>query len=322
MRSSKVSTKYFPFAPGIPYQIKNGRYVLPRMDSDYWFKATKAEEIVVSAYGGFFESLFSLSIFELLNKLLPGKKLYWSGNKVFNQLVYLNGLGTVRTFIEPDKLIKYPVPIFFDRDGRSYFNCLNNYINVNTYSGEYKYKDNKPLVQQLFRNAMVDWSLQYLPELRNLKEPTELKDWSTAHHFKSSKPFILFVDSDEKSQHRTFCLDWCPQEVRSFSAMLRPTSLSFVVLTQYPQRYHGLNAYFPPFKLDTIMYLLSKAYSVLSINIDYLLCSMLISNASIISNDKKDEFNLEKNKKYLRVNNTIHSFNKITPLQAFNAVKI
>jgi len=321
MKSSRTNIKYFPFAPGLPYQIKNGKYIIPQMDNNHWFKAVAGEEVVVTAYGGLFESLFSLSIFELINKRLPGKKMYWSGNEEFNQLSYLNGLGQARHFIDQDKLVKYPVPIFFDGDGRSYFNCLNNYIDVNTYYGEFKFKDKKPLTQQLFNNTMVDWSLQYLPQLRNIKEPAELKEWSLSHHFKSSKPFVLFIDSDW-SQHEASCLNWDIKDMRSFSAMLRPTSLSFVVLTKDPQRYPGLKAYMPPFNLDVAMFLTSEASSILSKEIDWLLIAMLISKASVIYDIKNNEFDLEKNKEYLGVSNDINSFNATTTLQAFNAVKI
>jgi len=314
-----INTKYFPFAPGLPYKIKNGRYVIPTMDYSYWQKALDCEEIVVAAYKGLFESLFSLSIFEAINYVFPGKTLYWSGNTEFNQLVYLNGLGSSAYFLNQEQLEQYPVPIFFDAEGRTYFNCLNNYIDVKTYQGEFRYQDRKPAAEQLFRNALVDWSIQYLPKWRHLAEPPDLKEWSIAHHFRANRSFVLFVEG--LSAHEPSGLNWSIADLRSFSAMLRSSLLPFVVLTQRPQKYAGLNVYLPPFELNTALYLISKAHSVLSPDMDWLLAAMLMEK-SVVGNSQKGIFDLEKNKRYLKVDGKICFFKDITPLQAFGAVKI
>ena len=52
------STKYFPFAPGIPWQVKNGRYIRPEVSGAVLRSVLKDKDIVVSAFGGLLESFF------------------------------------------------------------------------------------------------------------------------------------------------------------------------------------------------------------------------------------------------------------------------
>lgn len=322
MKSDKISTRYFPFAPGIPYKIKNGRYVLPQMGGKYLSEVLSHEEIVVSAYCGLFESLFSFSILEMINQLSHNKTLYWCGNYDFSQLTYLNGLAQSKNLISSDKLSKYPVPIFFDASNRTYFNCLVNYINGYTYYGEYKYTDKKSVALQLFRNSMIEWDPRYLPQMRNLIESSEFKEWSAAHHFRAKKPFILLIDGGTGlSQHDDKFLNWGIHEVRSFSSMLRAANISLVILTKYPQRHPGVQAYFPPFKLDNALYLISKASTVLSVEPDWLLSTLLIGSGSIICNVKKGALEIEKNARYLKSKNKIVSLENVDPLKAFEVIK-
>ena len=319
MRLSRVNTQYFPFAPGVPYQVKNGRYVLPELSQEHWQKALSKKEVVITAHAGLFESLLSCSVLEVINKLLPGKTLHWIGEDDFSQIYYLNGLATRSYLIDKEQISQYPVPLFFDADDRVYINCLHNYVNVYTYAGEYRYKCRHAVSKQLFQNSMVDWSVRYLPQLRNLEEPVEYKKWSNTVKFKEQRPYVLlFPEQTGLSQHDAVGINWTPQEVRSFVSMLKPAGVSVVLCVKDVRRWHGMQAYFPPFQLDIVLYLMSGALAVIARDVDFLLSAMLVSDAMIIANTQRHELDLNKNKKYLQVSNEIHLSKNMSPYQVFN----
>src|SRR5690554_1839294 len=134
----KFSVRYFPFTPGIPWSIKNGRYIIPKINRIAWDKAVDGRDFNVVAYGGLFESFFSLSIIEALHFIHPEKKIYWSGHNQFNYLCSSQGIAKINKFDET-LIKKYPCPIFLDKEKFVYFNCLNNYIDVYSYAGVYGY---------------------------------------------------------------------------------------------------------------------------------------------------------------------------------------
>ena len=74
-----MSKKYFPFAPGIPWYVKNGKYIKPKVSGSILQHHLKDKDIVVVAFGGLLESFFSLSILETINFNWPGHNLYWCG---------------------------------------------------------------------------------------------------------------------------------------------------------------------------------------------------------------------------------------------------
>ena len=73
----KCTTKYFPFSSGIPWQIKNGRYVQPEVSAAILQSKLRDKDIVVAAFGGLLESFYSLSILEAINYMMPGHSLFW-----------------------------------------------------------------------------------------------------------------------------------------------------------------------------------------------------------------------------------------------------
>src|SRR3990167_86537 len=117
-----VNRKYFPFAPGVPWKIKNGKYIVPALSMDAWHRALHGKEIVVVAYGGFIESFVSLCFLEIVNYLSPGKKLFWLGNNRFASLVEVNGLAQIcESDVSKETFANYPVPLFMDRDYYYFF---------------------------------------------------------------------------------------------------------------------------------------------------------------------------------------------------------
>src|SRR5690554_6700310 len=90
---ASFSIKNFPWAPGLSWKIKNGKYVVPELPFELFSKSLKNKDVVVCSFGGLVESFYSLSILELLNNNLIGNKLYWAGNSEYQNLLKLNGLA-------------------------------------------------------------------------------------------------------------------------------------------------------------------------------------------------------------------------------------
>jgi hypothetical protein len=315
-----IKTKYFPWAPAIPFKIKAGRYLLPELSQDAWQKAFSNNDIVATCFGGLFESYYSGACHEALNKLLPGKTLYWSGNEKFNLIIPYGALAQSKSFIEEVQVKKYPTPIFFDKDGHTYINCLLNYIDKYTFKGDYIGIDKNPVSFQLFRNIMVEWSRDYLPQLRNFEEPEDIKKFIKTNKFNMLKPFILLIpERTGVSMHEERGIDWGMQEVRSFISMIRPM-INVVIATDYPHKYNKLGYFIKP-SIENILYLIQKSSYILSNEIDYLLISLMLGNNILICNSKPGNLNINANKEYLKSENKIYCYEKVEPFAAYEVIK-
>ena len=98
MKSNKII--YFPFAPGVPWQLKNNRYIIPTMVGTVWERIISDKNLTMIGFGGLFESYFALSILEFLNISNPSASLYWIGDKRFNYMVHRNGLAKIKKTIK------------------------------------------------------------------------------------------------------------------------------------------------------------------------------------------------------------------------------
>jgi hypothetical protein len=314
-----LKTKYFPFAPGIPYKI-NGLYLAYSLNQDNWNKAMANQTIVVLADGGLFESFFSLALLELCNKLLPGKTLYWSGNSKTSQMVYFNGLAKSQYFISKEKALKYTVPLFFDAENRTYINCLLNYLNVCNYKGNFCHVDQNPVCFQMFRNSLISWDRDYIPKLRNFKEGENLKKWIKNSKFNELVPYVLLIPEDTGlSEHEDVCLDWTMQDIKSFISMIKP--LNVVIMTNNVLKYRGLTPYILETNIENIIYLTKNTKHILAREPDYLLLSLMLSNSAIYYNKKKNYLNIEENKEYLGAENEVYSFKEVRPMDVYNCLK-
>ena len=101
--------RYFPFAEGVPYFIRNGRYIIPRLDADNWKRAFAGKAAVLSLDGGFIENIFALSFFEALSHMCPAQKLEWCGNPFYKEACEFQGLAKPTDRISSDDLRRYPV---------------------------------------------------------------------------------------------------------------------------------------------------------------------------------------------------------------------
>jgi len=309
-----TSTKIFPFAPGIPWPIAYGKYIVPEISGEYWHKAVAGRDLVVACFGGLIESFFSLTYLEVLNHLVPNKKLYWDGYQKFHELLKDNSLAIPFGQLQPQNLVPFPTPIFMDRENYTFFNVLNNYIAVSAYYGEFAYYDQKALFQQLFRNCLVSWDRQYLPKIR-ANAPTALGEWAKINKFSFNRPYVvIFPDDTGASVHEKRFLKWSPFQVKALGAMLAQRGISLVVFTANPGRFYDRFTQVMPVKFSWIIFFLSGCCAALAQEIDYLLVSLMISDATIFSEPQQDHLQLEKNKKFIGSENEIYTKLDLVPV--------
>lgn len=308
---------YFPFAPGLPYKVRRGKYIIPTIDPKSWDRIFQGRQVVLAAYGGFFETLFSFSIAEAINQLKPKTKIKWVGDRFYDQIRVANGLASSSDLeIDQNTLSKFPVPIFFDKKENLFINCLNNYRKVFSYAGEFRYNDKRAAVKQIFQNIMIRWEPKYLPTLRQ-ECPGHLEKLAKLRKFDLQQPYILLIpDRTGWSDHDVSCLEWSLNEIRSFAAMVRASDYNLVIFSPAPEKYHGIKAFIPPFQLNDLLYLLDNAKVVLSKDVDFVLGASIVGNAKTISLPTINEFKIEKNRKFLLSSNEARTLRDLSPLKA------
>jgi hypothetical protein len=310
---SRYSTVYFPFSPGIPWTVKNNKYVIPKVDFDVWKEFVDKREIVVVAYGGFFESFFSLSFIEMVKDLLPGKKVSWLGNLEYEFLLKAQNL--VRRSLLPltkEKLAKYPVPLFADAGNNAYYNCLHNYIYSKSFFLKHRKENRDPLLKQIFNNALVPFDPKYTPKLRNLNYlSSEYNDWKRAARFSDKGKFILIIPGEEPGS-----LGWRDRDIRELAGLISRFGLSVVVCLERSGVFYGPKLFQAPVTLPIKTNLLKKAWMILSDSFDDLLVGMMVSNATIGASNQGDE--LYRNAEFIGAENVIFTDNgQISPMDVY-----
>jgi hypothetical protein len=322
--STKINIQYFPFCPGIPWKIKNRNFVIPELNHNNWIRVHQNRQIAILSYGGLIESFYSFFIVEALHALMPEKKIYWFGNDSFNQLSYLTGITTNinKPLINKNIVKKYPLPIFLDKKKLTYYNCLNNYIDVFKLTKTYGYHDKRALIKQIFEKSCLKWNNNYIPKLRILREPNEFKNFTLSKKFNFKNPFVVIVpERTNWSEHDVSTLNWSVQEVKSFTSMLQQSGINTVIITKHAEKYFGFRALVLDPKLDQLFWLLTKAKAVLSKDIDILFISSVISNSRVIALQTKNEYSFSKHMKFFETKMKISLFKKqFTPFEAFREV--
>jgi len=319
--ASQISTRYFPFSPGVPWQIKNGKYVIPELPVSCFVDILQGRDAVVSGFGGLAESFYSLSILEAINRETPGSKLFWCGDEVYHYLIELNGLAKPFDQITQSDLDRFPTPIFFDQNDRAYFNYLNNYLDTKTYYLEKGYRDRRPAIQQIVEKSTLKWDERYLPKLRNFKRPDDIDHYLKMFRIHVNGPFVLlFPDGDIYSQHSVDCLGWDIHQIRSAAAILQQRNIPLVLMTNNINRYAYSQAKVLPLRLDWAIYLMKKASAILSKNIDFLLVAYAMSDAKLVSIEQKHEYNLPKNMRVIDCHNDIYIKEELHPVEVCNFI--
>lgn len=302
---NKEYKRFFPFCPGIPWKIEYGKYVIPSVTYDTWCSKIRDKEFVVVCYGSLFETLVSLSCAETLLSL-ENKPVFWIGNKKYYPLINTNGLFKISVVnLTKKRTEKYPTPVFFDRENRCYFNILNNYKLRRNWYGKHPWPNKKPAIQQAFDNCLLPWS-NHLPVLRNKKENDKIN--------RKSKNIFIIVDSSDNSS-----LDWSIQQIKEFSAMVSPRGFQVIVFSKNIYSFAGTRILALPYDELIIINDLDKAFMVLSTNIEWLLISLLLSNAHLVClNVFIEMFDLFKNAEFIGASNPITVENdSLSPLDVF-----
>src|SRR5690606_22885327 len=165
---SKFSKKFFPFSPGIPWTIKNRKYIVPEIDGNTWNRVLKDKTFIITCYGGLLESFFSLAYCEAIAKIEPYRKITWMGTTDFEYFVNAQGIASINSFDLGANIVdKYPAPIFMDKQNNAYFNVLNNYLETKSYRSKWPYYNKDICLKQLYKNCMLEWNCN-IPKLRNI----------------------------------------------------------------------------------------------------------------------------------------------------------
>lgn len=316
------SVKFFPFSPGIPWNLKKGRYVVPEVPYQLLNSKLRDKNITTLSFGGLFESFYSLCVFEMLNNKMPGHNLFWSGNNEFQTLIHRQGLARISTDnLSEEDVDRFPVPLFFDKGSGAYFNFLNNYRNVYTYNRRLSYQDKKAATGQMLSNLLVDWDTRFFPRLRNHHTcPPELRAMLLTRSININKPFVLIIPGKSKYSNIDFdCLGWGVAQFKSIVGMLSHSQITPIVVSERGH-IHLPNAKQIPLSLDFIIFLLMRAHAVISTSVDFPLISLGMPECKLISKKNNAEFSLQKNAKFLNSTNKILFNEEINPIDVWNFI--
>ena len=248
-----ISTKFFPFTPSIPWKVKYGKYIVPKVNLNIWKELISKKDIVVVANGGLIESFVSLCYFEMMNITSASNKLFWIGDHRFDYLIKTNGLATISNVtISNEILSKYPTPIFLDNSNNLFFNCLNNYLIYRSWYNIKGIKNYRPILDQLFINSLTNWNCDYLPNMRRMIFPSkELLSWCKVAGINLNNPYIcIFPDKTNLSIHKESCLQWDNIQIKALAACLKQKGISTIVITNDSTKYYNSNVYTIPIKLE------------------------------------------------------------------------
>jgi len=310
--TERYKPKFFPFSAGIPWKIERGKYILPDVDLETWNKVLDKKDIIITAFGGMIESFFSLSFAEALHSFDPGHKVYWLGDPKYHLFARSQGLCKLCNInLTPDKLKDYPVPLFFDRKDNAYLNALVNYKVRRAYWGKYPEERSEPALQQIFQNCMVPWR-DYRPAMRRLG--TEFWDEliQTGRVRKTTKVITIIIDHTDDDS-----LEWNVQNIREFAQLVGVQGIRVVVFSGNSRVFHGTSILAHEFDMRKVLQLIPHSWMVLSNKQDWLLISMLISKAHIISKHIDGCYDLFKNAEVLGVQNDIFTDREwVSPMDA------
>jgi len=314
----------FPWSPGIPWQLDYKSCVSPKLPFDLFETVLEKKELVVGVYGGLFESFYSLCLFEVLNKNLRNT-LKWCGYPEYYGLLEAQGLAV--PFLEkvtPYDMKRFPTPIFFDKNERAYFNCLNNYLIKTPYHSTFfskGFKNPKPVIQQIVEKVTIPWDRSCLPKFRFEETFGDFTDLFKMRNISLKKKTILLMpDSTELSIHKESNIDWNKHQVKSFIVMATQANYQVILLTNNSEAYWGTLAKVIPFSINMFFSLIEHVKFLIAKEVDYSLIA-LSYDVNIISNERKwfmkneddPRLNLERNVKFLKSSSVIYTEGEVLP---------
>lgn len=317
-RPPRYSTKIFPFAPGIPWKIKNSCYALPEINANVWNSILKDKDFTILCYGGLIESYLSLSIARALLQNGLCNKVSWAGRDVMYPLVKASGNVILSDF--PDLSENYPTPIFLDKNNNAYINCLNNYLQYKKYWGKPGPIRKDPIAHQIFEKCTLPWNSKYIAQI-DINNEYYIK-WYTLNKFYDNNKFIIIIDSNKYSDNDLDYLQWQPKQIRELIGLMQCQT---ILVTDQIQYYNSLPKVkiVNPSNLELILHLIKNCHILLSRSVDWLILGMCISDANIFSRDTENKcFDLHSNAEYLGVDNVIYSSIDLSPMEVFQTSEI
>jgi hypothetical protein len=316
-KNVKYKPKFFPFSPGIPWGVDRGKYILPEIDFETWHKSLDGRDITITAFGGLFESFFSLCAAEAIVSFDSSHKLYWLGNNKYSFFSKAQGLCKSSLInITPDTLKNYPVPLFFDCTGNAYFNILYNYKKRISWWGKYPELINFPVAEQIAKNIMIPWR-NYIPKLRNLGNDFFDDLYSTGKIRLKSKVVTIILNGANNSS-----LNWSVANIKEFAQLASHKGLKVILFTTNSTNvFHGTNILANEYNIRNILQTINKSWVVLSNDVDWLLISLMMSDAKIISRHTYNQYDLFKNAEFMGVDNDIFTNVTLSPIDVFSICK-
>lgn len=317
---SKTSTKFFPWSPGVPWQLKNGKYVQPELPVSLLHSKLKEKKLVVCSFGGFLEAYYSLSILEAFNYEIPKIRKFWCGPEDYHCFVEWNGIAKSYNDIQSSDVNRFTTPMFFDKNGRAYINSLYNYIDVKSYYLTPGYTDRSPAIEQIIKNSILPWDDRYLPKLRKLEKPEGLDTFLKMQRINLNNSYILLFPDSVDSIHNESALNWSANDVKAFAAMMKQSNIPVVIVSKNTNRWTYSQAKTVPYRPDFALYLITRAKFILSKDADFLLVSNAVSEAITLSDKINGALDPEKNNKFLGYKNVIYMKEGLMPIESWKFI--
>lgn len=297
-------SKRFPFSPGIKWDLEIGRYIVPKIDYNTWDRFVGEKDIIVTAFGTFIESLFSLCVLEAINSQMKNK-LFWIGDSKYENLHYLNGISSICNISLTKKdLENYPVPLFCDAKSNVYFNVLNDVPVKKSFWGIWPKERTEPIFQQIFTNSMLQWDSSYLPKMRRVG--TDFFDNLVKQNKITNKSKIITIILENADVD---ILDWKIQQVKEFIQIISNRGYKVILFSRNLNSYYGTRAILSELDYRKAFQVIKRSFFVLSNDIQWLLAVLLLSSAAIVGKNTVGSVDLFKNAEYIGAENDIFSFN-------------
>jgi len=203
------------------------------------------------------------------------------------------------------------VPLFLDNSGNAYFNILNNYLFRTSYWGKYTEEVSAPIFEQMASNIMIPWR-DYVPKLRNLGSEF-LDNMYKIGRLRTTSKIISIILSDTDND----ILQWSAQNIKEFAQLSSHKGWKVIVFTNNTNALYGQNVLTVEYNYRNILQAIKDSWVVLSNDIDWLLISIMISDAKIISTHVDNQYGLFKNAEFISADNDIFTNRNLLPVDAF-----
>jgi hypothetical protein len=278
----KPKKMFFPFAPGIPYNVIHPYYVKPEMNFNLLLRLLNENNVVVISNGGFLEAYLSCITAEMLYKNCASSKKYWSGDSRFNDLIQANGilLPSINKF-PANITATHPVPLFLDRNNNCYMNIQYRYLKINPIKMSIitTKKPKESVIEQIVKNSLFPWDISYLPEMRKMP----------ISQYQYKKNNITIIPQTELSIHKNETMKWTTTQIRAFCSLAQKNGFNITILNSKDQNpYYGCGQILK-FNIQNLFKSITNSHTVLSSEIDFLILSSIISKSRIISNEIEDQ---------------------------------